>query len=80
MSSIYSRPDSDVWQTTDVAWEQSFGSGELRIELWECPVEDGYDDQVWVLVVDPGGHNGKNEHTALTDAMAAMLLRVMRDG
>lgn len=72
--SRFDRPNPDVWQTTDVAYEQEFTDGDLRLEVW---ANDG--ESIWVLVIDPGGHSGKNEHAPLTDAMAAMFLRVMRD-
>ena len=72
--SRFNRPNPDSWRTTDVAWQQEFIGGEIRIELWETD-----DSQVWVLVCDDGGPDHQNEHTPLTDAMAAMLLRVMRD-
>lgn len=71
--SRFNRPNPDQWSVSDVAYRQEFTDGVLRMEIWE---NDG--ESVWVLVIDPGGHSGQNEHTPLTDAMAAMMLRVMR--
>lgn len=72
--SRFNRPNPDQWRTTKVADTELFVGGELRIELWETD-----DAQVWVLVCDDGGPDHQNEHAPLTDSMAAMMLRVMRD-
>lgn len=70
----FNRPNPDKWTVRATTATVGFERGELRLELWDTD-----DEQQWVIVCDDGGSNFTNEHAPVTDRMAAMFLRVVRD-